>query len=58
MSCFISGFLHFLSPILLDLTLADYLAGCFKLTSCKANSTSQNIHAYGIMLIVSRSIYI
>ncbi|KAF2318496.1 hypothetical protein GH714_008359 [Hevea brasiliensis] len=26
---------------------------CFKLTSCKANSTSQNIHAYGIMLMVA-----
>ncbi|KDP44400.1 hypothetical protein JCGZ_20080 [Jatropha curcas] len=26
---------------------------CFKLTSCKANSTTQNIHAYGIMLIAA-----
>ncbi|XP_057989389.1 ABC transporter G family member 24-like, partial [Hevea brasiliensis] len=26
---------------------------CFKLTSCKANSTSQNIHAYGIMLMAA-----
>ncbi|XP_065870875.1 ABC transporter G family member 24-like [Euphorbia lathyris] len=26
---------------------------CFKLTSCKANSTNQNIHAYGIMLLAA-----
>ncbi|KAJ6357960.1 hypothetical protein OIU78_005736 [Salix suchowensis] len=26
---------------------------CFKLTSCNANSPSQNIHAYGIMLIAA-----
>ncbi|XP_050209949.1 ABC transporter G family member 28-like [Mercurialis annua] len=26
---------------------------CFKLTSCKANSSSQNIHAYGILLIAA-----
>lgn len=29
---------------------------CFKLTTCNANTANQNIHAYGIMLIVALSI--
>lgn len=28
---------------------------CFKLTSCNANSPNQNIHAYGVMLLVALS---
>ncbi|XAR52349.1 Monosaccharide-transporting ATPase [Bertholletia excelsa] len=28
---------------------------CFKLTSCNSNTTNQNIHAYGIMLIAALS---
>uniref|UniRef100_A0A9I9DLG7 ABC transporter domain-containing protein n=1 Tax=Cucumis melo TaxID=3656 RepID=A0A9I9DLG7_CUCME len=32
-----------------------HLAGCFKLTSCDANSSNQNIHAYGVMLLVALS---
>lgn len=27
--------------------------GCFRLTTCNSESESQNIHAYGVMLIVS-----
>ena len=27
--------------------------GCFRLTTCNSKSESQNIHAYGVMLIVS-----
>lgn len=29
------------------------IAGCFKLTSCDANTANQNIHAYGVILLVS-----
>ncbi|CAI0442697.1 unnamed protein product [Linum tenue] len=28
-------------------------AGCFKLTTCDAKTTTQNIHAYGVMVIVA-----
>ncbi|GFZ14735.1 ABC transporter family protein [Actinidia rufa] len=31
------------------------LVACFKLTSCNPNTANQNIHAYGIMLIVALS---
>lgn len=33
--------------------LYNHFAGCFKLTTCNPSTANQNIHAYGIMLIVS-----
>ncbi|KAM7266840.1 hypothetical protein ACFE04_009006 [Oxalis oulophora] len=30
-----------------------YLAGCFRLSSCNANTANQNIHAYGLLLIAA-----
>lgn len=41
----------------LSLIYVFYVAGCFKLTSCNANTANQNIHAYGIMLIVSSALH-
>lgn len=36
--------------------LLSLFAACFKLTSCDRGSSTQNIHAYGAMLIVSSPI--
>lgn len=41
-----------------DLISYKHVPGCFKLTSCDQNMTNQNIHAYGIMLIVSGYLFI
>ncbi|KAL0303260.1 UNVERIFIED_CONTAM: ABC transporter G family member 24 [Sesamum radiatum] len=35
--------------------LSDKFLGCFKLTTCDSRAASQNIHAYGVMLIAALS---
>lgn len=45
-----------ISLVFMILILVKPSAGCFKFTTCNPKTENQNIHAYGLVLIVSNCV--